>query len=69
MVKLKKLNTAGWNGNGFGNSEAWWVVKGHEHIVVRPLLGDWVAIDTNTDKKLSIGWTKKECVDGLTGKI
>lgn len=65
MIKLKKLNNAEWCGNGFGTSQAWWVVQGSEHIVVRPMLGDWIAVDTNTNKRLSTGWTKKECIENL----
>lgn len=66
MIKLKKAKSSTWNGNGFGNETASWVVSGAEHIEIIKLGMDWFAIDRNTDKNLSTGWTKKECLDGLT---
>jgi len=60
MVKLKKTKSVSWNGYGFGNSSAEWVVDGHEHLKVLQL-NDWVAIDTNTGKRVARDTAKKCC--------
>jgi polygalacturonase len=68
MVKLKKTKSVSWNGYGFGNSSAEWVVDGHEHLKVLQL-NDWVAIDTNTGKRVARGYSKKMLLQILQEKI
>ena len=52
MLKLKKVNSVCWEGNGFGTSPAEWVVAGHENIAVRKVGGMWFALDLTNTKKL-----------------
>ena len=78
MIKLTKTQETQWNGNGFGNSSADWVVKGRENIAVRKLGGLWVALDTNEfalikgvkiSKKIALAQTKNELLDLLETKM
>tara|TARA_R100001163_G_scaffold57001_1_gene44797 strand:- start:288 stop:530 length:243 start_codon:yes stop_codon:yes gene_type:complete len=78
MVKLTKTQATQWNGNGFGNSSADWVVKGRENIAVRKLGGLWFALDTNEfalikgvkiSKKIAAAQTKNELLDLLETKM
>ena len=57
-IKLKKIKSVSWNGYGFGNSSAEWVVDGQEHLKVLQL-NDWVAIDTITGKRMAKSYSKK----------
>ena len=41
MLKLKKVKSTEWMGNGMGTATAEWVVKGHEHIEIRQLGYEW----------------------------
>ena len=47
MLKLTKLKSTEWLGNGMGTASAEWVVKGHEHIEIRQLGYEWWALDTS----------------------
>ena len=47
MIKLTKTTAAEWNGNGFGNNTAEWVVVGFENIAVRTLGINWFAVYPN----------------------
>lgn len=64
-MKLVKAKCTQWNGNGFGTSPAEWVVEGAEYITVKKFLSDWVAVDTNTGKRLARAWTRKELIEIL----
>jgi len=57
-IKLKKIKSVSWNGYGFGDSSAEWVVNGQEHLKVLQL-NDWVAIDTTTGKRVAKSYSKK----------
>lgn len=52
MLKLTKLKSTEWLGNGMGTASAEWVVKGHEHIEIRGDAWGWVAMDTS--KKFTV---------------
>lgn len=69
MVKLTKSKGSEWQGNGFGSSAAEWVVKGAEHIAVRRLVGNWYAIDTNTNTKIARGFDKAMLLEVLSEKL
>ena len=47
MLKLTKVKSTEWLGNGMGTASAEWVVKGHEHIEIRGSVWGWVAMDTS----------------------
>ena len=65
MIKLTKVKSSTWNGNGFGNTSAEWVVKGQENIVIANAGIWWTAVDTDTNKRLCRGTTKRDCVEAL----
>ena len=78
MIKLTKAKAAEWNGNGFGNSNAEWVVVGFENIAVRKLGFNWFAVDTSeyaiinghkVSKKIAKADTKSALLDVLTTKL
>lgn len=78
MIKLTKAKAAEWNGNGFGNSTAEWVVVGFENIAVRKLGLNWFAVDTNeyaimngrkVSKKVAKADTKAALLDALAIKL
>jgi len=73
MLKLTKIKSIEWNGNGFGTSPAIWAVKGFEHIQVTKGGGasDWVARDTSgeTPKMICKAWTKQTLLKVLTEKL
>ena len=78
MIKLIKTNAAHWNGNGFGNSAAEWVVAGCENIAVRKLGWNWFAVDTNeyailhgrkVAKKIAMADTKADLLEVLAVKL
>lgn len=68
MIKLTKTTATQWNGNGFGSSAAEWAIKGSEHIAVRQLVGNWYAIDTNTNAKIARGFSKAMLLEVLESK-
>jgi hypothetical protein len=45
-IKLTKVKSTEWKGNGMGTDSAEWVVKGNEHISVLQVGGRWIAKDT-----------------------
>ena len=63
-ITLKKINSATWDGNGFGASTADWVVAGFEHIAVRKLAGIWFALDMSVAGRSMGG--KKIIAKGVT---
>ena len=78
MIKLTKTNAAEWNGNGFGNNTAEWVVVGFENIAVRKLGINWFAVDINeyailngrkVNKKIAKADTKAALLDVLANKL
>jgi len=69
MLKLKKISSTEWRGNGFGTANASWVVVGYENISVIGNDYGWVARDTNNGRFLSGGRTRKECVKVLEQKF
>ena len=78
MIKLTKTNAAEWNGNGFGNSTAEWVVVGFENIAVRKLGINWFAVDTleyailngrKVSKKVAKADTKTALIEALANKL
>lgn len=78
MIKLTKTNAAEWNGNGFGNSTAEWVVVGFENIAIRKLGINWFAVDTSeyailngrkVNKKIAKADTKAALLDVLATKL
>lgn len=78
MIKLTKTNAAEWNGNGFGNNTAEWVVVGFENIAVRKLGINWFAVDVSeyailngrkVNKKIAKADTKAALLDVLASKL
>ena len=74
MIKLTKVKSCEWLGNGFGDSRASWVVKGAEHITINHLSNYWVACDSSKiveskygDRHAFVanGHTRKELLDTL----
>lgn len=51
-IKLKKINTNEWLGNGMGNSAAQWAVKGAEHIEIWKDSFYWNITNTKTGEKI-----------------
>ena len=51
-MKLTKLTSSLWLGNGYGNETATWAIKGAEHIHIFKHGLFWKAINTNTNKTL-----------------
>ena len=63
MLKLKKIKSAEWNGNGMGTSAAEYLVVGHEHIHICKGRDGWESRDTQTGQAIvrQFGWSLKEC--------
>ena len=63
MIKLTKIKSPEWNGNGFGTSPAIWAVKGHEYIHCWSTGngGDWMAVDTRgeNNKRVACEWKRE----------
>ena len=51
-IKLKKLTSREWLGNGMGNASAEWVVKGAEHIHVWKGSTEWNITNTQTGERI-----------------
>jgi len=75
MIKLRKTNSASWNGNGLGSDTADWVVVGNENIALKKLGSSWFAIDTSPyapgelSKKIAKADSKKVLVKILSEKL
>ena len=70
MIKLRKLSASTWSGNGFGTSTAEWVVVGHEHIALRQLGINWVALNRdNPSVRYCCADTRKALVELLSLKF
>ena len=83
MLKLTKLKSTEWLGNGMGTASAEWVVKGHEHIEIRQLGYDWMAFDTSKkfiahilngvpverDTRIASAYTKRDLLEILSTKL
>lgn len=71
MLKLKKIASQQWLGNGMGYSSADWVVAGHENIHVGKFGFYWLAIDTahNMQRTIVRGDTRKEVMEMLTAEL
>jgi hypothetical protein len=66
MIKLQKSKGTVWNGNGFGNSSAEWVVAKDPSISVRKVGTDWKAYQDG--KAIAGGWDRKMCLEILASK-
>ena len=83
MLKLKKVKSTEWMGNGMGTATAEWVVKGHEHIEIRQLGYEWWAFDTSKkfiahilngvpverDTRIASAYTKRDLLEILSIKL
>jgi len=70
MIKLRKLSSTTWCGNGFGTSTAEWVVVGHEHIALKQLGINWVALNRDDPSvRYCRAATKKDLVELLSLKF
>tara|TARA_X000001388_G_scaffold26529_1_gene18681 strand:- start:3799 stop:4098 length:300 start_codon:yes stop_codon:yes gene_type:complete len=67
MLKLKKVNSSKWEGNGMGISKADWVVCGFENIIITNFAGEWHAKDS--DKRIASAYTRKELIEILSNKL
>ena len=67
MLKLKKVNSSKWDGNGMGISKADWVIDGHENISITNFAGMWHAKDD--DKRIANAYTRKELIEILSNKL
>ena len=67
MIKLTKVKSSEWMGNGFGNANASWVVKGAEHISVSHYAGSWNAHDHSN--RIASGFTRKDLIEILETKL
>tara|TARA_Y100000004_G_C8842584_1_gene381161 strand:+ start:504 stop:707 length:204 start_codon:yes stop_codon:yes gene_type:complete len=67
MLKLKKVNSSKWAGNGMGISNADWVVDGSENITITNFAGMWHAKDS--DKRIASADTRKDLIEILSKKL
>jgi len=67
MLKLKKVNSSKWAGNGMGIANADWVVDGSENISITNFAGMWHAKDS--DKRIASADTRKELIEILSNKL
>ena len=59
IVKLKKLKSCEWLGNGMGNAAAQWAVKGAEHIHVWKGSTGWNITNTQTGESIGRWFDKR----------
>ena len=65
-MKLRKVKSSEWNGNGFGHSAAIWIVDGTDIQIIQ-LSTTWYAIQNN--QKISRGFSKKDLLENLEFKL
>jgi len=69
-MKVHKAKASEWAGNGFGTTAAQWVVTALPHIAILQLGAGWVAVDTNTNKRIVNGAaTRADALEILATKV
>jgi hypothetical protein len=61
-LRLTKMKSAYWAGNGFGNRTAEWRVVGHEHVRLYER-GNWFAYDDRAKRRVCFASTRKDCLE------
>ena len=74
MLKLKKVNSSKWAGNGMGIANADWVVDGFENISITNFAGMWHALDSDKignfpATRIACADTRKELIEILSNKL
>lgn len=68
-LKLKKLKSAEWLGNGFGAEKTDWTIVGHENVFIRNYAGMWHAHNDDTGVRIASADTRKVLIKILQTKI